>query len=155
MTIHFICRGNAHRSVIAEAYLKSLHLEGVSVYSSGTVANTFRTKNKPLIQHVAVLLEEDHGIGRYVKKRADQLTQERVDSADVTICMNQIVKDECDRIVKMPTNTVVWDITDSGEGDRTMKPGEHQYKYTEEIYQDISRDIDRLRKELNRLPVRY
>lgn len=146
MTIHFICRGNAHRSVMAEAYLSSLQLKGVSVYSSGTVADKFRVENEPILQHMAVLLEDSHGIGRYVKKRAEQLTPERVSGADITICMNQIVKDECDHIATMPPDTIVWGITDSSEGDRVIQPGEDPYKYTEEIYQEIVAKVDELVK---------
>lgn len=39
MNIHFVCRGNILRSVIAEAHLKSLNLEGITVISSGTNVN--------------------------------------------------------------------------------------------------------------------
>jgi predicted protein tyrosine phosphatase len=39
MNIHFICRGNVLRSLIAETYLRSLELPNITVISSGTNVN--------------------------------------------------------------------------------------------------------------------
>jgi len=36
--IHFICRGNSFRSIIAEAYLNSLEIKDSRVLSNGTTA---------------------------------------------------------------------------------------------------------------------
>jgi protein-tyrosine-phosphatase len=97
MTIHFICRGNAHRSLIAEAYLKSLQLKDVDVLSSGTVANTYRSENEPRIPIIIARLDI-YGKGQFAKTTPDQLTQERIDRGDITVCMNQIVANECSRL---------------------------------------------------------
>ena len=45
MIIHFICRGNSFRSIIAEAYLKSRRLDGLKVISSGTNAAADKAGN--------------------------------------------------------------------------------------------------------------
>jgi len=148
VTIHFICRGNTHRSLIAEAYLKSLQLKDVTVFSSGSVADFYRKLNEPRLLKVIARLSK-HGIGQFAKTRADQLTQERADSADVTVCMNQIVVDECNQLFTLPPNTIVWDIVDTGEGHRIIKPGEDQSKYTEEIYQEITQKVDELVQSLH------
>jgi protein-tyrosine-phosphatase len=128
---------------MAEAYLKSLKLPGVNVISSGTVADKYRKENEPKMEKITRLLA-DKGLGSFAKKRADQLTQQRMDQADINICMNKIVKAEADQIVKMPTGTIVWDVLDSSEGYRVIKPGDDPYKYTEEIYQEIKTEIDNL-----------
>lgn len=66
MIIHFICRGNAFRSVIAEAYLNSLELKCLSVLSSGTAATLYRARN--LADHrITLELLEEHGIRDFAK----------------------------------------------------------------------------------------
>jgi hypothetical protein len=45
MLIHFICRGNSFRSIIAEAYLNSLRIKGLRILSSGTAAASDKAKN--------------------------------------------------------------------------------------------------------------
>ena len=143
MTVHFICRGNAHRSIMAEAYLKSLQLENVEVLSSGTVADNYRLQNEPIISGIRKRLEK-HGTGIYAKTISEQLTQNRVDSGDITVCVNQIVANECESVVSMPNNTIVWDVSDTGEGNRIILPGEDKYKYFEEVYEEITKNVDEL-----------
>jgi len=133
---------------MAEAYLKSLHLPNVEVISSGTVADVFRESNK---MHAPHILEHIHkyGVTRYAKDEPDQLTQARLDSADITICLNKIVADECNQMFKMPTDTIVWDVSDVDEGSRIVKPGESRYQYVKETYEEIANNIDELLKDKN------
>ena len=142
MTVHFICRGNAFRSLIAEAYLKSLNLPGLIVTSSGTVSDEYFVANRPSLKSTLALLEQ-HGIANYAKHQSEQLTQQRVDNQDVTVCMNQVVVDEASAIVSLPKNTVDWQITDIGEGSRIVVNGNRQM-YEEEIYQEIVKRVNDL-----------
>ncbi len=146
MTVHFICRGNAYRSLIAEAYLKSLRLKDVNVISSGTIADISRSKNEPNIAPLITRLD-DYGVGGFVKTHVDQLTQARVDIADINICMNERVAEESKRMVVMPENTMTWSVMDSGEGERIIKNGDDEWKYTDEIYNEIKQNIDTLVRE--------
>jgi len=132
---------------MAEAYLKSLGLSNVSVMSSGSVADKYRDENEPRIPRVKAILD-NHGIAGFAKTRPDQLTQERLDKADTTICMNQIVADECSRTFTMPRNTQVWDVDDTNEGRNILQPGDDPYKYTEEIFGLIKWRIDELVRRL-------
>ena len=147
MTIHFICRGNAHRSLMAEAYLKSLDLKGISVMSSGSAADKYREENEPRIPQIRAILGS-HGISQFAKSHPEQLTQERLNEADLTICMNQIVADECNKAFTIPPNTQVWDIDDTGEGKNILQPGDSPFKYTGEIYELIKRRVDELVQDL-------
>ncbi len=45
MIIHFICRGNSFRSIIAEAYVNSLKFKNLKATSSGTTAAVDRAGN--------------------------------------------------------------------------------------------------------------
>ena len=66
MIIHFICRGNSFRSIIAEAYLNSLEVKGWSVFSSGTTAALDKARNLVYYRKTLALLER-HGIREFAK----------------------------------------------------------------------------------------
>ena len=64
MIIHFICRGNSFRSIIAEAYLNSLEIKDSRVLSSGTTAASGRARNLAYYRMTLFLLEK-HGIREF------------------------------------------------------------------------------------------
>lgn len=144
MIIHFICRGNAFRSIIAEAYLNSLELKDLSVLSSGTAATMYKARNLANHRRTLELLEE-HGIRGFAKAGyGDQLTQSRLDKADITVCMNQRVYDECLRCVTFPASPRVWSVADIGEPGRISDVESERQLYREEAYQEIVRNVERL-----------
>jgi protein-tyrosine-phosphatase len=144
MIIHFICRGNAFRSIIAEAYLNSLELKDLSVLSSGTAATWYKARNLASHRMTLQLLEE-HGIRGFAKADyGDQLTQSRLDEADITVCMNQRVYDECLRCVTFPVGPRVWSVADIGEPGRISDVESKRQLYREEAYREIVRNVERL-----------
>lgn len=143
-TIHFICRGNTFRSIIAEAYLKSLQIDGVKVVSSGSVAHEHKKANESNFLQTVDLLQK-HGLKKFVKPHhADQLTQELLDHTDVAIVMNDLVFEDIEKKFKLPHETYYWDIADIGEGNRILKTNEDRSKYQEEVFDEISHHIDKL-----------
>jgi protein-tyrosine-phosphatase len=141
--IHFICRGNSFRSIIAEAYLNSLEIKGWSVLSSGTAA---RDKARNLVYYRKTLeLLEGHGIREFAKADyGDQLTQSRAEKASIAICMNQRVNDECLQIVAFPTGPRIWSVADLGEPGRVARTESEEQLYREEAYQEIVKNVSRL-----------
>ena len=146
MKIHFVCRGNALRSVIAEAYLKSKEIPEFEVSSSGTVAEQYRERNKATL-HATSLLLAAHQIGKYSKQYADQLSEDRLQDNDLIIFMNGIVYEEAERSHIIPRNVRVWNIVDAGEGQRKVNPGDNPYRYDEDIFNDIKLNVDALVQE--------
>ena len=144
MIIHFICRGNAFRSIIAEAYLNSLELKDLSVLSSGTAATLHKERNLASHRMTLELLEE-HGIRGFAKVcYGDQLTQSRLDKADITVCMNQRVYDECLWRVAFPASPRVWSVADIGEPGRISDVESERQLYREDAYHEIARNVERL-----------
>jgi protein-tyrosine-phosphatase len=149
MIIHFICRGNSFRSIIAEAYLNSLMLENLKAVSSGTMAAAGRPGNRAAYTETLRLLEKN-GIREFAKAGyGDQLTQSRLERADVVVCLNQRVYDECQQFVTLPAGTHIWSVADIGEQDRIAHTESEKSLCREAAYQEIVEGISQLISEIS------
>ena len=129
------------RSLIAETYLRSLQLPGITVTSSGTNVDLASETERAFFANTIDVFQRHH-IAQYAKDTSDQLTQEHADNQDITICMNQRVIDEAHAIVQLPKNTKSWNIVDIGEQHRVV-PADIR-RYEEEIFQEIVARVDEL-----------
>lgn len=112
MVIHFICRGNAFRSIIAEAYLNSLKIPNLSVISSGTVASRHAHLNQEVFKDTMSLLK-NHGIEKYSKDHfADDTNQAVLDKSDLVIFLDETAHKEAAKEFRIPERYVVWKIND-------------------------------------------
>lgn len=149
MIVHFICRGNAFRSIIAEAYLNSLKFENLKATSSGTAAAVDRAGNRGAYTETLGLLAKN-GIQGFAKTSyGDQLTPSRLTEADIVICMNQRVYDECRQLVDLPASTRIWSVTDIGEPGRIAHTASRKTLRREEAYHEIVEGINKLISELS------
>jgi hypothetical protein len=129
---------------MAEAYLNSLQLDGWAALSSGTAATVHKEINLP--NHALTLeLLGRHGVREFAKAGyADQLTQARLEKADITVCLNQRVYDEGRQIVTFTSPPIVWSVADVGEPGRMSAAESDRLRYREETYQEIAANVGRL-----------
>jgi len=149
MLIHFICRGNSFRSIIAEAYFNSLKFKNMKAISSGTTAAVDKARNLRSYTETLGLLAKN-GIREFAKASyGDQLTHSRLEGAGVVVCMNRRVYDECQRLVTLPAGTRIWSVADIGEPGRIAhtEPGRNLYR--EEAYHEIVAGISHLISEIS------
>jgi len=74
----------------------------------------------------------------------DQLTQSRLAEADMTVCLNQRVYDECLRLVTFPADPLIWSVADIGEPGRIPACDSERERCREEAYAEILRNVDQL-----------
>ena len=142
MVIQFICRGNAFRSIIAEAYMNSLKIPGMSVQSSGTVAGKRRENNAANFPRTLALLER-HGIRQYAKDRyADDVDQNSLDGSEIVIFLNKRAYEEVVGSFSLPARTYVWDLADIGEEGRVITIEVDRERLSEDVYNEIAKNID-------------
>lgn len=151
MRVHFICRGNAFRSRIAEAYLSSLQLPGVTVQSSGIMAARNADNNGPMPAYTRTVLQ-NHNLLQYAKPSWDQLSTERMAGDDVVIVMGATALHEMQQAQLAPAHLTVWDVPDTGElFEGSMTPvhtSPDVDTFAEENYQRIKELVDKLKEEL-------
>jgi protein-tyrosine-phosphatase len=146
---HFVCRGNSFRSIIAEAYLNSLEIKDSSALSSGTVGALHRARNLVYYRLTLEVLER-HGIREFARAGyGDQLTQSRLEKADITVCMNQRVYHECLQQVTFAASPQIWSVADIGEPGRIANSESESELYREEAYREIVANVDRLISDLS------
>lgn len=144
ITVNFICRGNAFRSILAESYLKSLKLKGVRVISCGSVAAEHKKANEPNFARTVAFLAE-HGLKEFTKPyHGNQLTQDLLDQTDIAVIMNDLVFKDTKETYTFPDKTYYWDVADIGEGNRILQDGEDRSKYKQEVFEEIKHNVDKL-----------
>lgn len=84
MNVIFVCTGNTCRSPMAEYYLKSKNIDGVSVISRGFSGGDTANKNS-----VSVMAELGIDITAHISNR---ITPDDIKTADAIICMTEVHK---------------------------------------------------------------
>lgn len=148
MNILFVCRGNAFRSIIAEALLNSRQVPGLEVCSAGTVATEYYEVNKPHNSAIQKLLA-NRGLAAFTKQTfGTQLTQAVIDRADKVILMNDIVYREINaQSLVLPPDTQTWDVIDIGEKGRVATTQQERDAFVEKAYEEIKVKVDRLAEQ--------
>lgn len=94
--------------MIAEAFAKR---EGIEADSAGTEATG------PIYEEVKHVVEE-YDLEDYVEYNPEQVSQEKIDSADRIVCMTEDQEEFVQKIYGADEgNVAVWDIKDADPGD--------------------------------------
>jgi protein-tyrosine-phosphatase len=132
---------------MAEAYARSLDIPGITVVSTGAVANTFIKAGFPVSANALAVLRE-HNIEQFAKRERTQLIPDLLHADDLVVCMNQRVYDEAKTLVSLPKSTQVWDVADLGEGTRTYRNETEALALVHDMFDEITSKVNGLVKTL-------
>ena len=121
MVIHFLCRGNTHRSRLAEAYAKSStqDIQDVTVLSSGIEAD--HDLNGPIVPFVKLLLQNENLL-QFTGTTWTQTTQSMIDVSDVLIFMSDDVYEDAIKRFDIPlAMSQTWQILDTQGVNRQIR----------------------------------
>jgi protein-tyrosine-phosphatase len=113
MVIHFICRGNTHRSRLAEAYARSFTQDicHVTIWSSGIEAD--RDLSGPIVPFVKSLLQQE-SLYEFTRPGWTQTTQPMLDASDLLVFMSDDVFEDAVTRFQIPAEkSLKWQIPDA------------------------------------------
>jgi len=132
---------------MAEAYLKSLELDGVTIRSSGTLAASTQTEEQ-LIDPLARNILEREGILDYASPHWNQLTRQRLEQhKGITILFGSLCVREAVEIGVIPPGERTWDITDVSEYENNLGHNLEEadrLAHADLVYKQIVSKIDKL-----------
>jgi protein-tyrosine phosphatase len=132
MKILFVCSGNAHRSPLAEAFLKKLRPD-LNVDSAGIRVAI------PIAEQIREYLAKEDA-EKFLKKYPESLSNKRLNDYDLIVTMQHGHKDAVmSRCPECQDKVAVWNIED---------PYFMDEKEAKKVYDQIKRKVEELAKSL-------
>lgn len=151
--VHFVCTGNAYRSRLAEAYLRSKKLPDVEVSSSGVEANKHYIENGPISWYAARLIKR-HNLIPHTKSMSTQTTPQHLDVADIVVFMTDKQYQHAKSKFKFKKDTFeIWNIPDIDDADffGTERDSDMmRIQHSEKTFVQIKEKVDNLAKRLKK-----
>ena len=148
MHIHFVCTGNAYRSRLAEAYLRSHQLEGVIVSSSGIQARTGFQYNGPISWYAMRLLQKHHLIP-FMSKHATQTTRKGLGKVHLVIFMQPHHYEWVRTHYQFEAPRYeIWGIPDVSETEEDLNTEAALIQITEKTFEQIKRNVELLVEQI-------
>lgn len=139
MIIHFVCSGNIYRSRLAETYLNSKKLSGITAISSGI--NALKNNNRP-ISWLTQRLFEVYKLVPFQKLKWTQTTEEALNSTDLTVFFGKKYYQYCvNNFGYNSTNFEIWEIKDLN---KNIKNHLKKIEKTEKTFEKIRQKVDKL-----------
>jgi protein-tyrosine-phosphatase/isopentenyldiphosphate isomerase len=143
--LHFVCRGNVHRSRLAEAIARSKLDDTWEVSSSGVDAAVLYPKH--YLSPWAKILSNEYGLNDYMSSHRTQTTTEILTDKDIIVFMNQDVYD--DAVARYSFNTakcLVWHVKDREDWNNTYSLRDKRQK----TYRTIAKNVNALLQNITR-----
>ncbi len=156
MIINFVCRQNAYRSRLAEAYLNSLKLPGIRAISTGYEAE--KSEDGP-ISWVAARILKRRSLLPFMSDKWRQLTQEDIETSDFLVFMTNNVYENCVRRFKINgKKQEIWDIKDFEEygitnEDNSLNDELKKIQLSDQAFEQIKDKVNGFVDRINKNPI--
>jgi protein-tyrosine-phosphatase len=112
MTLHFICTGNIYRSRLAQAYIRSKSIPGLSVISSGT--HTSWNGGMSIAPYATEMLRS-HGLEAHASPSFQQTTKVLIEGSDILVFMEREHHHFCKGwLDRRRQKIAIWNVPDIG-----------------------------------------
>jgi protein-tyrosine-phosphatase len=144
MQVHFVCTGNAYRSSLAEAYLRSKQIAGITASSSGVRARTTFQDNGPICWW-ALRLIHWHRLLPFMSKVSTQATEKRLRKVDLVVFMQPCHYDWARKRYQFKdTPYAIWGVPDVSETAEDFSTEAGLIRATEKTFEQIKGKVDAL-----------
>lgn len=153
MIIHFVCRGNAYRSRLAEAYLNSKKISHIRAISSGIEEGIHRKINGP-ITWLAERILQNNSLVPFMSLDSKQTSKLLLDKSNLVIFFNEKYAEFCKESYSFKNSSYeVWNILDVDDfgltSDKQSREDEaKKIDISEKTFKEIKKRIDGLIKRL-------
>lgn len=149
--VHFVCSGNAYRSRLAEAYLRSKKLPNITVSSSGIEAKKHYSENGPITWYAMRLLKR-HDLIPHAKPMSTQTTSRHLSNADIVIFMTDEQHKFAKEKLKFDKNSFeIWHIDDIDDADFFGTKDDTDLRHIEHselTFTEIKKKVDELASKI-------
>lgn len=144
INIHFVCTGNTYRSRLANTYLNSKSIPGITSSSSGIMAK--ENPDGP-INWYALRIIRNEKLVKYLPMLWQQTDEKILKSSDKVIFMTPLHLEYSKKHFNFnSSNYEVWNISDIEDG--ASKTELEKMKETEETFKEIKLKVDKLINDL-------
>ncbi len=149
MIVHFICRGNAYRSRLAEAYFNSKKLPDIRAISSGVEEEIHRYGNGP-VSWLAMRLLQYNSLIPFMSFMSQQTNKELLKKSDFFIFFDEKYLDYCEEKLGFNSSQYeawkILDIDDYGltEKNQSRKDDLRKLDISGKTFVEIKKKIDAL-----------
>ena len=149
MIIHFVCRGNAYRSRLAEAYLNSKRIPNLHAISSGVEEEIHRFGNGP-VTWLAQRIIQYNSLIPFMSFMSKQTNRELLEKSDIVVFFAKGYFDYCKEKLKFNFSKYeIWTIPDVDDygltgKNQTREDDLKKLDISEKTFNEIKKRIDDL-----------
>lgn len=151
MEVHFVCKGNLYRGRLAQAYLQSKQVPGITVTSSGTEANKHKGVIGP-ISWEAMRLIKNYDLVPFMKHFSEETIEQMLSQANLVIFFEKEIYEAVKlRFPVLKMNYQLWEIPDIILPDYTpsIKDNVRRLEISERTFIVIKQKVDELVVQLS------
>lgn len=155
MIIHFVCRGNAYRSRLAEAYLGSKRIANIISTSSGIEGELGKKLNGPIAWYAARIVQY-YSLVPFMSLNPKQTSKGLLDDSNLVIFFDRKYLQNCQKKFDFKGPYELWEIPDVDDygltkDNQTKEDDLKKMEISQKTFDEIKKRIDDLITRIEKL----